>query len=84
MSEDNWKYRSKGMICGTCKYFVVEPRKASEVNLPSDSTTLEGLVRACLSPPVGRCHRRAPTLTGWPATFASEWCGDYKLDENKI
>ena len=34
--------------------------------------------------PLGRCRRNAPTMKGWPALFASDWCGEHKLDENKI
>jgi hypothetical protein len=33
---------------------------------------------------LGRCRRHAPTLGGWPAAFVNDWCGDHKLDENKI
>ncbi len=33
---------------------------------------------------IGRCRRRAPTMNGYPATFETEWCGDHKLDEEKI
>ena len=33
---------------------------------------------------IGRCRRRAPTLNGWPAVFDSDWCGDHKLDENRL
>lgn len=32
---------------------------------------------------VGRCRRHAPTMTGYPVVFQSDWCGDHKLDENK-
>jgi len=32
----------------------------------------------------GRCRRRSPTLNGWPAVFEKDWCGDHKLDENRI
>ena len=31
----------------------------------------------------GRCRRHAPTMSGWPANFGTDWCGDHKLDENK-
>lgn len=34
--------------------------------------------------PLGRCRRRAPTLSGYPAAFSTDWCGDHKLDENKL
>jgi hypothetical protein len=34
--------------------------------------------------PFGRCRRHAPTLNGYPAVFDHDWCGDHKLDENKL
>ena len=33
---------------------------------------------------VGRCRRHAPTMSGYPVVFQYDWCGDHKLDENKI
>ena len=33
---------------------------------------------------LGRCRRRSPTINGFPAVFAGDWCGDHKLDENKV
>ena len=33
---------------------------------------------------LGRCRKHAPTMNGYPAVFVSDWCGDYKIDENKI
>lgn len=33
---------------------------------------------------VGRCRKHAPTLNGYPTVFSSDWCGDHKLDENKV
>lgn len=33
---------------------------------------------------LGRCRRHAPTMAGFPAVFGTDWCGDHKLDENKI
>ncbi len=33
---------------------------------------------------LGRCRRHAPTLAGWPAVFKRDWCGDHKLDGNKL
>ena len=32
----------------------------------------------------GRCRRHSPTMNGYPAVFGSDWCGDHKLDENRI
>jgi hypothetical protein len=37
-----------------------------------------------LESPVGRCRRHAPSMSGWPVMFTADWCGDHKLDENKI
>lgn len=33
---------------------------------------------------VGRCRRHAPTMGGYPVVFMSDWCGDHRLDENKV
>ncbi len=33
---------------------------------------------------LGRCRRHSPTMNGYPAVFVNDWCGDHKLDENKI
>jgi hypothetical protein len=33
---------------------------------------------------VGRCRRHAPTMSGWPVMFKTDWCGDHKLDETKV
>ena len=33
---------------------------------------------------LGRCRRHAPTMNGYPVVFVNDWCGDHKLDENKI
>lgn len=33
---------------------------------------------------IGRCRRNAPTIDGWPAVYESDWCGDHKLDADKL
>lgn len=33
---------------------------------------------------LGRCRRRAPTMSGFPVVFRTDWCGDHKINENKI
>ena len=33
---------------------------------------------------IGRCRRHAPTMSGYPATFPGDWCGDHKVDEMKL
>ena len=30
---------------------------------------------------LGRCRRHAPTMSGYPAVYERDWCGDHKLDE---
>jgi hypothetical protein len=30
---------------------------------------------------LGRCRRRAPTMSGYPVVFETDWCGDHKLSE---
>lgn len=33
---------------------------------------------------IGRCRRNAPVMgEGWPVTYAEDWCGQFKLDEEK-
>jgi hypothetical protein len=32
---------------------------------------------------IGRCRRHAPTISGYPVVYLSDWCGDHKLDETK-
>jgi hypothetical protein len=34
--------------------------------------------------PLGRCRRRSPTWRGWVPVFLTDWCGEHRLDENKI
>lgn len=33
---------------------------------------------------VGRCRRHAPTMNGYPVVFTADWCGDHRIDENKV
>jgi hypothetical protein len=35
--------------------------------------------------PIGRCRRRCPVVEiGYPAVYPTDWCGEHKIDENKI
>ena len=65
---DPWKHRAKNMCCGSCMWFVEK-----EKSVGSENTA-----------PIGRCRRRAPTMNGFPVVFETDWCGDHKLDENKV
>jgi hypothetical protein len=33
---------------------------------------------------IGRCRRHAPTMGGYPVVYVNDWCGDHRLDENKV
>ena len=69
--EDSWKHRSLGMRCRTCVSFVV--KHSSRPIDPHNPVAA-----------LGRCRRHAPTLSGWPAVYEVDWCGDHKIDEEKI
>lgn len=73
---DNWKHRSVGMRCSTCISFVPKVVERQPV------TT--GVQEAAPKPVLGRCRKHAPTMSGFPVVFESDWCGDHKLDEEKI
>lgn len=80
---DNWSNRCSGMICATCMYFV-EKQSCKVVNTPTLTSNTNVNISTTSSKGVGRCRRRAPTLNGWPVVYSSDWCGDHKLNENKI
>lgn len=67
-NEDAWQHRSDGMRCSTCMWYV-------------DKRPKDGL---STTKPVGRCRRHAPAMNGYPVVFPGDWCGDHRLDENKI
>ena len=31
-----------------------------------------------------RCRRNAPTMNGFPAVYPTDWCGNHKLDKDKM
>lgn len=31
---------------------------------------------------LGRCRRHAPTMSGFPAVYELDWCGDHKLEKD--
>jgi len=74
MGNDPWKHRSKGMRCATCMWFML--KELAKSPSPDDPITDRG--------GVGRCRRHAPTMHGFPVVFEGDWCGDHRLDENKV
>lgn len=67
--DDPWKHRSAGMRCSSCIWF--EPKQHNGMR--------EGDLYK-----VGRCRRHAPTMGDYPVVFVTDWCGDHRLDENKV
>lgn len=71
---DPWAHRSEGMRCRTCMFFVVKERSEAVMRSLDAQMTRGDL---------GRCRRHAPTMSGFPAVYEGDWCGDHKVDENK-
>jgi hypothetical protein len=69
--KDPWKHRSAGMRCQTCMWFVAKAPAARAQGISDEKI-------------VGRCRRHAPTMGGYPVVFTTDWCGDHRLDENKV
>jgi len=66
--QDNWERRAESMLCRTCIWYVPKGREGYEA------------MRA----PIGRCRRHAPAIAGFPAVYPTDWCGDHKIDENRV
>ncbi|GEM_PF-1414119 len=73
-NSDPWKHRSAGMQCRTCMFCVMKDPN------PREYQSMETYGHKKL----GRCRRHAPTMNGYPVVFEDDWCGDHKLDENKV
>lgn len=71
MESDPWKHRSSGMRCQTCIWYVQKSVPVTKVGIET-------------SQEIGRCRRHAPTMGGYPVVYATDWCGDHRLDENKV
>lgn len=75
-SIDPWAHRCTGLRCATCMWFV----RKIPMRLALQSRT-EDAPEAII---LGRCRRRSPTMGGYPVVFGDDWCGEHKLDENKV
>jgi hypothetical protein len=69
---DPWIHRSSGMRCSSCIWFV-EKKTNPELSPNMDIAKV-----------VGRCRRHAPSMNGYPVVYQADWCGDHRIDENKI
>ena len=80
---DNWKHKSETMLCKTCMHYVSK-NSISELAKSLDDSP-KGIIQAQekgLS--VGRCRKKSPCMDGWPTVFSTDWCGDHKIDGDKI
>jgi hypothetical protein len=68
--QDPWAHRSENMSCKTCMWCV--PKFGNAPVKPENHKI------------IGRCRKHAPTMGGYPAVYMTDWCGDHKLDENKV
>ncbi len=95
MSEDNWKHRSIEIKCKTCMWFALKKQntkfavQSADGNIrdvkPGEVVSVENYQPIQLSDSnIGRCRRHAPTINGYPVVYIIDWCGDHRLDENKI
>ena len=71
--DDPWAHRSEGMRCMTCMWYVKKMAKETETDDQSWAVI-----------EIGRCRKHAPTMNGYPVVYMSDFCGDHKLDENKL
>lgn len=77
-NKDPWKHRSCGMKCRTCMWFVLKELtkfQGRDIDDEGQIAQKNGL---------GRCRRHAPTMNGYPVCYEDDWCGDHKVDENKV
>lgn len=74
LKPDPWKHRAIGMRCHSCMWFVVKAQQPDTPQPPSNSANGS----------LGRCRRHAPSATGFVPVFERDWCGDHRLDENKV
>jgi len=44
----------------------------------------KGNVVSMIKGQFGRCRRNAPTMKGFSIVWGKDWCGEHRLDENKI
>ena len=70
---DPWKHRSDGMRCKTCMSFVKKDSVIADEKAKQDPRGR-----------LGRCRKHAPVMNGYPVVFEMDWCGDHKLDEDKL
>lgn len=70
MRDDLWSDRGAGRRCEHCMFWVEKvPKRATGKNYTI----------------IGRCRRNAPVVEkGYPTSYPDDWCGEFKMDEEKI
>lgn len=69
---DNWRNRSEGRKCYRCVHYV--PKTVFAPNSKGNEEEATSIL--------GRCRRHSPTHEGYPVVYESDWCGDFKLNED--
>ena len=71
---DPWTNRPDGLKCKTCIWYVEKQRQRI------------GAADSDINPVrvIGRCRRHAPTMNGFVPVYPNDWCGDHRIDENKL
>lgn len=86
--EDCWKHRGSDMRCATCMWYVqkqkmeVVPEYTFEHGTNAYDKTCDVVKTENVI--LGRCRKNAPTMEGYPVVYPGDWCGQHKLDENKL
>lgn len=83
LTADPWMHRSKGMKCRSCMFFVRKIIQNSYCTYIVNGVDV-GSKGEEIPTKLGRCRRHAPTMNGYPVVYDSDWCGDHKVDENKV
>ena len=69
MGKDPWEGRNKYRRCQKCMHYVPK--------LPTDTTRNYTMI--------GRCRRHAPVCQeGYPVVYPTDFCGDFRMDEDKV
>jgi len=63
---------------------VIDPWKHKSVEMKCRTCMYFVLKESNLPLKVGRCRRNAPTMKGYPVVYETDWCGEHKIDEEKL
>lgn len=59
-------------------------KNVNEIQDPWKHKSLGMLCKTCMYFCNMRCRRHSPTMSGYPAVYNNDWCGDHKLDKKSM